>query len=441
MTPSWMQSWTTIFATRMVNGAIAGIALALVVWALLRLAGRQNSRAKFVLWFSTLLGVAFLPLAGLLAAAGTGAAPRVALPESWAMIAVAIWAVVAGILLARVGVGLWELRRIRRDSRPAAPNEGALLLESIAQFGSRRNVELLVSRTLRVPTAVGFFRPAVIFPEWVLAELSTQEQNSVLLHELAHLRRWDDWTNLAQQILKAVFFFHPAVWWIERRLTLEREMACDHFVLSQTDDPHAYAQCLVAVAEKSLFRRGLAMAQAMVGRVRQTSQRVVEILEAKRPASRGWKPGLAAVVILTMASAGEISQMPQLVAFHDVSPQVAGMPASSLEFKSTSLHVTPTLASYSVPKSSVPKSKLVSLSPQRKRASEPVLHVKPEAVPILASLKTDVMIPAPPPMFVVMRSVQFGPQGEFFWSVQIYQLTVFHPAVPTAQKENRAKQI
>lgn len=437
MTPSWMQTWTTIFATRMVNGAIAGVALAVVVAGLLRLAHRQDSRARFVLWFSTLLGVTLLPAVGLLAAAGTGATPRVALPESWAMVAVAIWAFVASILLARVGVGLWELRRIRRDARPAAQNESAMLLAGIEQFGSRRNVELLVSRTLRVPTAVGFCRPAVIFPEWALAELSTQEQNSVLLHELAHLRRWDDWTNLAQQIVKAVFFFHPAVWWIERRLTLEREMACDHFVLSQTDDPHAYAQCLVAVAEKSLFRRGLAMAQAMVGRVRQTSQRVVEILEAKRPASRGWKPGLAVVVILTMASAGEISRMPLLVAFHEASPQVAALPASSLEFKSTSFHVTPTLASYSVQ-----KSKVVSLAPRRKRTTGPVLHVKPEAVPILASLKTtDVTIPVPPPMFVVMRSVQFGPQGEFFWSVQIYQLTVFHPAVPTAQKENRAKQI
>lgn len=436
MTPSFMQTWTTIFATRMVNGAIAGVGLALVVWALLRLAGRQNSQARFALWFSTLLGIAVLPAIGLLAATGTSAAPRVALPESWAMIAVAIWAFVATILLARVGVGLWELRRIRRDSRPAAQNERATLRQSIEQFGSRRKVELLISRTLRVPTAVGFFRPAVIFPEWALAELSAQEQNSVLLHELAHLRRCDDWTNLAQQILKAVFFFHPAVWWIERRLTLEREMACDHFVLSQTDDPRAYAQCLVAIAEKSLFRRGLAMAQAMVGRVRQTSQRVVEILEAKRPASRGWKPGLAAVVILTMASAGEISQMPQLVAFHDVSPQVASMPASALDFKATSLHVTPTLASYPVR-----KSKAVSSPLRRTRATEPVLHVKPEAVPILASLRTDVALPLPPPMFVVLRSVQFGSQGEFFWSVQIYQLTVFHPAVPTAQKENRAKQI
>ena len=93
-------------------------------------------------------------------------------------------------------------------------------------------------------------------------ELSTAELNSILIHELAHLRRWDDWTNLGQQILKALLFFHPAVWWIESKLALEREMACDDAVLAKTANPRGYAQCLISVAEKSFARRGLALAQA-----------------------------------------------------------------------------------------------------------------------------------------------------------------------------------
>ncbi len=436
MTPPLMQTWTTIFATRMLNGAIAGLALALVTWTLLRLAGHQNSRARFALWFSTLMGVALLPFAGLFTASAAAGSPRVALPASWALIAISIWMGVSCILLARVAVGLFELRRIRRSSRPANAIESAVLCDTMQQFGSRRNIELLVSPTLRVPTAVGFFRPAVIFPAWTLADLSPTEQNSVLLHELAHLRRWDDWTNLAQQILKSVFFFHPAVWWIERRLTLEREMACDHFVLSQTGNPQAYAECLVAMAEKSFLRRGLALAQAMVGRVRQTSQRVAEILQVQRPAaSRSWKPGFAVVAVLTMASAGGISRMPELVAFHDAAPQVAAIVPSALNLKASAFHAMPTLASYSVPKGNA---KFFTAKPRPARMR--VLHVKPEAVPILASLEMNNIV-LPPPMLVVMRSVQFGPGGEFFWSMQIYQLTVFHPAVPTAQKENRAKQI
>ena len=65
-----------------------------------------------------------------------------------------------------------------------------------------------------------------------MQELSTLELNAILLHELAHLRRRDDWTNLIQKIVGALLFFHPAVWWIEKKLALEREMACDDLVLA-----------------------------------------------------------------------------------------------------------------------------------------------------------------------------------------------------------------
>jgi beta-lactamase regulating signal transducer with metallopeptidase domain len=71
------------------------------------------------------------------------------------------------------------------------------------------------------------------------------------LHELAHLRRYDDWTNLAQKLVKALFFFHPAVWWIEKQVSLEREMACDDAVLAETASPRAYAECLAHLAEKT----------------------------------------------------------------------------------------------------------------------------------------------------------------------------------------------
>src|SRR6202011_3024466 len=98
-------------------------------------------------------------------------------------------------------------------------------------------------------------RPLVVIPAWARQELSTTELQAILLHELAHLRRWDDWTNLVQKIVGALLFFHPAVWWIEQRLSLEREMACDDVVLAETVSPRGYAECLLSLAEKSLLRR------------------------------------------------------------------------------------------------------------------------------------------------------------------------------------------
>ncbi len=109
----------------------------------------------------------------------------------------------------------------------------------LQDFGDRRRVKLCVSSDVAVPAAVGFFRPAIVFPAELLPQLSAEEIKVILLHELAHLHRWDNWTNLGQKIVKAVFFFHPAVWWIENRLALEREMACDDIVLAQTAGPQS----------------------------------------------------------------------------------------------------------------------------------------------------------------------------------------------------------
>ena len=99
----------------------------------------------------------------------------------------------------------------------------------------------------------------------------------------AHSGNSTDWTNLAQKLVRTVFFFHPAVWWIERRLSLEREMACDEAVLAETENPRAYAECLVSLAEKSFVRRGLALAQAVVGRARRFRYDSLESLMGSVP--------------------------------------------------------------------------------------------------------------------------------------------------------------
>ncbi|HZU30127.1 MAG TPA: M56 family metallopeptidase, partial [Candidatus Angelobacter sp.] len=162
----------------------------------------------------------------------------------------------------------------------------------------------------------GFRHAAVILPAWLLESTSGEELKYIVLHELAHLRRRDDWTNLAQKVLKAIFFFLPSVWWIERKLSLDREMACDDAVLAQFGAPRAYAECLAHVAEKSFVRRQLALAQAAVGRMRQLTTRVAMILDPNRPrATQLWKPAVPAVIVLAGLSALPASFTPSLVRF------------------------------------------------------------------------------------------------------------------------------
>jgi beta-lactamase regulating signal transducer with metallopeptidase domain len=309
---------------RLLNCLAGGMAIALFAWVLLRLTGRRNSGTRFAVWFCALLAIAVAPL---LETSSTGAsaimhpaAAAITMPRAWSLYLFSAWAAVVLVGLARVAAGLWHLRTIRKNCTPVDLGnlDPIVLLRRLDEFRSARRVELYSSDALQVPTAIGFLKPAVVLPSWTLRELSPAELNAVVLHELAHLRRWDDWTNLAQKVLRALLFFHPAVWWVESRLSLEREMACDDMVLAQTADPRAYAECLVSLAEKNLLQRGVALAQAAVGRMRQTSQRILQILDAGRPnAVRVWKPAPWVVAGFSVACLVSAAHGPRLVAFGD----------------------------------------------------------------------------------------------------------------------------
>jgi beta-lactamase regulating signal transducer with metallopeptidase domain len=310
----------------MIYSLIEGSLLAFLIGLALRLIPRKNSGTRFIVWFSTLLAVTLLPFLGSPsrgAAAGSSAAGLSSglglftLPASWAGYVFLAWAVIAMAGLARVAVGLWQVLRLRRNCTPVDTKSlGPEAQEIVARFQQFRSVQVCISTTVDVPTAVGFLNPAILLPSWLVAEVSPIELKHILLHELAHLRRYDDWTNLVQKIVKAVMFFHPLVWWIEGRLSLEREVACDDAVLVQTDSPRTYAQCLARVAEKSFLRRQIALAQAAVSRLHQLSSRVAQILDIDRPkTTRLWKPAIPLVALSAVLCGFSMRQAPVLVGF------------------------------------------------------------------------------------------------------------------------------
>lgn len=304
-----------------------GTALAFLAWFVLRFFPGKSSHTRFVVWFSSLLAIAILPFFVL--SDWSGAAlnffqgdltglirgDAVTLPASVAVYALVIWAVFAFAGLVRVAAGLWQLRRLRtRCIEICAESLGRELEEEVANFKLQRTLELLVSADSNAPTAIGFFRPAIVLPQWLVEQGPSEDLKHVVLHELAHLRRRDDWTNLLQKILKAMLFFHPAVWWMERKMSLDREMACDDAVLAETGNARVYAQSLARVAEKTFLRRQVALAQAAVGRLRQLSLRVARILDPQRPpATDRWKPAIPAVALLAVVCGFGFSWVPEMV--------------------------------------------------------------------------------------------------------------------------------
>lgn len=420
---------------RLVDSLAEGFAVALFAAFMLRFSRRQNAGTRFAIGFSALLAIALLPLArGLWPQSQiASSAPAVVVPESWALYLFSAWAVIAILLLARVTRSVWHLHQLRNACVPLdAASIDPLVADTLKRKQTWRKVALGTSEKVRVPTAMGFFRPAIVIPRWVCEELSPSELSQVVLHELAHLRRWDDWTNLAQQIVKALFFFHPAVWWIEKKIALEREMACDDAVLAETESPREYAECLAHLAEMTFVQRGVALAQALIGRIGQTSHRVAQILDVNRPKgnARAWKPAISAVVGAGILCSVWAARGPELVGFDNLAPnklEVANSLAdrvsvpitnAKLVQRSTPEWTNAKAVPAKVSRRSVPRIPIAT-------ATHPVTRPR-EAASNLIHLSALKPQPAPTSetLVVMIESREVGPGNAEVYRIQMWHVTV-----------------
>jgi beta-lactamase regulating signal transducer with metallopeptidase domain len=396
-----VQTLAQVSVERFVNALPEGILIALFAWVLLRLLRRQNSGTRFAVWFMALLAVFALPLLGI----ATGASelpwtsslarlrPAITVPASWALIAFLVWVLGASLAMARLVTGFCRLRQLRQSCTAI---DGAcldpVLRKTIDAISASGSVVVTTSERVRVPAAMGFWKRTIVLPSWTLRELPSEDLNVILLHEFAHLRRLDDWTNLFQKIVRAVFFYHPAVWWIDNRLSVEREMACDDAVLAETANPHGYANCLVSLLEKNLARRleqqRWSMVQAAVHRAREVSLRLAQILDDNRPkATRVWKPALGMVAAFSVVCLVSEPNAPQLVAFDRGAPasvdqeEVSAMPRPAM--KLATFH--PSVASLpSEGGAVISTEETTASSPRPIRASLHVRATKREIIPVRA---------------------------------------------------------
>ncbi|HEY0381692.1 MAG TPA: M56 family metallopeptidase [Candidatus Elarobacter sp.] len=176
--------------------------------------------------------------------------PRIALPSAVSLVVAALWIAGALLGLVRIGIGYVALARLQRDALPLPPayRDGMPLWEESTQRGGRET-RLCVSSSVPVPVAVGLFDGMILMPDHLLSSFDRADVDRFSLHEMAHLQRRDDWTCAFERIACAVLFFNPAVRWIARQLDLEREVACDDWVVTQTREVRPYAVGLTKMAE------------------------------------------------------------------------------------------------------------------------------------------------------------------------------------------------
>ncbi len=174
------------------------------------------------------------------------------LPRAFALAIVALWLAGAAFVLLRLFRSLFYLEGLKRHSLPVPVEYRSQLVRWSAATKGSREVRLCRSSEVVIPIAVGLFDAMILVPERLLEELAPNEIDQIVLHELAHLRRADDWVNAVERIAQALLFFNPGIAWLVAQLDLEREVACDDWVLQQ-NDAVPYASCLAKVVETTMW--------------------------------------------------------------------------------------------------------------------------------------------------------------------------------------------
>lgn len=149
---------------------------------------------------------------------------------------------------------------VRRANADIQPEWSHRMGDLCQRMGIATKVCLLESVEMGVPAVVGAFRPVVLLPLGFLTGMAPALAEAVILHELAHIRRHDYLVNLLQALLRSLLFYHPAVWWLDRKATQLREFCCDEMAANAVADKGVYARALEALAARK--GEGLKLAPA-----------------------------------------------------------------------------------------------------------------------------------------------------------------------------------
>ncbi len=328
-----MNHLAAIAAAALIAAIWQGAILAAVVGLTLRLLPAISAAIRSLIWAATFALLVALHFAAAVHAAGHGAghgglaaeAHPIHLAASWSVALALAWLAVS---LFRAAQFLLSAQRLQQIDRRAVPVTGR---DPIGFAANRRTCTLCISPDVDRPSVLGFFHPRILLPAGLLETLTPAELDQILLHETEHLRRSDDWTNLVQKLALVLFPLNPVLAWVERRLCLERELACDARVLSAGDNLRkSYATTLTRLAEHSILRRGFNLALGILGqrpRPSELSTRVHRILTRPSTTLTGMQTRLATGMVLAgvLALSATLAHMPSLISF---SPEAAPEQAS-----------------------------------------------------------------------------------------------------------------
>jgi beta-lactamase regulating signal transducer with metallopeptidase domain len=339
--PHGIEGVSRVVANSFVSGLWQGIVLAAGVGLCLRLLPRTTAAARFAIWTAVFAVLAVLPLlhaSSLIPSSGMqGRGAVVHVDVRWSFAIAAIWLVASLVRAVQLAMSAVRLHKIWKRAKPVTGCDDVL---AAAGF---RGVEVCTSKDVDRPSVIGFFSPRILIPEELFDHLTTAEFGQIVLHEVGHLRRRDDWINLLQKLSLVVVPLNPVLIWIERRLCLERELACDDDVLRLTKAPKAYATCLTNLAEHRLGRRAAALSLGAWEKESELTRRVHSILRAGERMGRTQSRVVMSLVVLgLLGGSAELARCPQFVSFSrstlPVTAATRSLPESGAMYQAVAFH-------------------------------------------------------------------------------------------------------
>ena len=214
-------------------------------------------------------------------------------------LALTAWITGVVLLALRLSVGACGIARLRR-TRQALPVELTMRIEKLVRrLGLPKRPLVFLSADVSEAMALGIVRPFVLLPAAWLSEMPVELLEAVIAHELSHLRRHDLAINLLQRIAETLLFYHPAVWWLSRRLRVERELCADELAVEATGERLVYAQALERVAARRQAFVRPALAAFLRGEENMRLLERVQAVLGRNPGdqSRLWPAGLLTLAL------------------------------------------------------------------------------------------------------------------------------------------------
>ncbi|WP_232063203.1 M56 family metallopeptidase [Undibacterium sp. KW1] len=287
--------------------------------------------------------------------------------EAWLPLVVTLWSMGVLLMLMRLALGLLWVYRLGQHGNDIAvlTQQWQARTNQLAyQFAIRRQVQVKFQKDLLSPVTYGCIKPVVVMPASLLTGMPPDMIEALLAHELAHIKRWDYVVNLLQNLVLSLLFYHPAVWWISKRIDAERELIADDMAAAMLGQTRPLARALQVLDKLQIAAMPQAAMAASGGDLLSRIKRLV------RPDSQPWHWKMAAPVL--------------------------GIAAALLLVLQTQVNATPESSEPSVPSAPVAAAKaepVTHISAYVKTSSEHVLVVDEQSGKVLLEKNADTIVP------------------------------------------------